>query len=136
MNLLFILEQVLYSSFFTDVWNAVYNYLASMSDAEFYSTILIVIAAIIAFVETPFEQKVQELENEGYYVAVYDGSFDDAKTSSPEVDFEMTQDWNTFKEQVAATKQDFGFATVWIQPYENTLWVYRYEETCYYYKVG
>ncbi len=96
---------------------------------------LIAIAAIIAFVETPFEQKVKELENEGYYVAVYDGSFADAETSNPEVDFEKTQDWNTFKEQVAATKQDVGFATVWVHPYENILWVYRYEDTYYYYKV-
>lgn len=47
MNILFILEQVLYSSIFTDVWDSFYGYLTSMSDAEFYSTILIVIAAVL-----------------------------------------------------------------------------------------
>jgi sterol desaturase/sphingolipid hydroxylase (fatty acid hydroxylase superfamily) len=47
MNLLFIFEQILYTSIFSDVWDSIYAYLASMSDAEFYSTSLIVIVAVL-----------------------------------------------------------------------------------------
>ena len=69
MNLLFILEQVLYSSIFSDVWNSVYGYLTSMSDAEFYSTILIVIVAVLFIIlERIFPYtKGQRILREGFF---------------------------------------------------------------------
>jgi sterol desaturase/sphingolipid hydroxylase (fatty acid hydroxylase superfamily) len=69
MNLLFILEEVLYSSIFTDVWDSVYSYLTSMSDAEFYSTILIVIAAVLFIIlERIFPYtKGQRILREGFF---------------------------------------------------------------------
>jgi len=105
-------------------------------------TIIVVIAIIAAAVlnfqgsSNVLEEKINELKAEGYDVQEYPGTFSEAKASRPDVTFEETDDWNIFKQQVAATKQDLGFVTVWIHKDEGILWVARYEDKYYYYQVS
>jgi sterol desaturase/sphingolipid hydroxylase (fatty acid hydroxylase superfamily) len=69
MNASFILNKILNSSVFTDGWNLIRGYVASMSDAELYSTILIVAFALFFIIlERAFPYtKGQKVLREGFF---------------------------------------------------------------------
>ena len=104
--------------------------------------VVIIVAVVAVFVfglqgsPNVLEEKINELKAEGYDVQEYSGTFSEAKAERPDVTFEETTDWNIFKQQVAATKQDLGFVTVWVHKDEGILWVARYEDKYYYYQVS
>lgn len=97
--------------------------------------VIIILAAALAPQQSQLDLKIDELKNEGYNVQFYPGTFAEAKAERPSVIFLETTDWQTFKLQIAATKEDIGFTTVWVHEDEGILWVARSENTYYYYQV-
>lgn len=85
--------------------------------------------------QATISQRLQELEEEGISTQAYPGSFAEAKADRPDATFHQSS-WNTFKQQVEATKADLGFVTVWYHSSEDLMWVARYDLDYYYYILG
>lgn len=83
---------------------------------------------------SPLNQRLQELENDGYNTKSYPYTFAEVKADRSEATFHQA-DWDTFKQQVVATKADLGFVTVWWHSGEGIMWVGRYDWAYYYFVV-
>ncbi|MBT8379802.1 MAG: hypothetical protein KJN64_11265, partial [Ignavibacteria bacterium] len=69
MNISKFMEQIIYSSIFSEVSDTISSYFKSMTDAEFYSTILIVVSAagfIVLERFFPYTKK-QKVLREGFF---------------------------------------------------------------------
>jgi hypothetical protein len=98
---------------------------------------LTVILGCVAIVFWPrpslFDQRVAELVDLGYNVQGYPATFVEVQAERVGVVFEESN-WQMFKQQVAATKENLGYVTVWLHREEGVLWVAASEATYYYHQ--
>jgi hypothetical protein len=103
------------------------------------AVVAVIVVSVIIMVAlyggaSKFEEKVKELEIEGFPTQEYPGSFDAAKADRVGIAFSESNWWE-FKQQVATVKENLGFVTVWTHEDEGVLWVHSSEDQCYYYHV-
>lgn len=109
--------------------------------------VLLIIVAILYMPsetngESELEQKIKEIQDLGYDVEDYSGTFDDAKKERLNLSFFEVESWESFKQEVQSEKNYVGPVTVWCHKDEGILWVkgdyhlHHDRASAYYYQVN
>jgi hypothetical protein len=91
--------------------------------------------------ESELEQKIKEIQDLGYTVEDYQGTFQDAQKERLNLSFHKVESWESFKLEVQSEKNYVGPVTVWCHKNEGILWVkgdyqlFSVRASAYYYQV-
>ena len=92
---------------------------------------------MVDFQPSILQEKISELESEGYYVDYFYMSFLEFKTEKTMEGgiFNHVPEWLVFLQEANNTRQELGFVKIWISETENVFWFQANEQTYYYHNI-